>query len=468
MKEKVLTQARGILAGLRSKGSFTQNLAVAFSSNALAFVITFLFTPIFSRIYTPEAYGRFSLFNSIAVNLIVFASLNYTNAFVLPRTKESFMNLARLALGLCVGISVLTMGVFLLFGHQILAFFNASDLAGYMYLIPVAVFLGGLSNIWNNWNLREKEFRRNGGVQIATSLSSRLVGLGYGLLIGGNTPGLILGDLVLKTTSAVLAVGQSIRSQLGELLRHWNVGELRQIAHEYRGYPLYAMPGTWISVLTSQAPVFLLSRFYGVAAVGQFSFANSLLNIPIQLIAYSMGPVFLQRATELHHENPERLRDLVSNMYTKVFYIGVVPFGIISVFGEYIFTIFLGKQWQLAGVFAGYMGYYYIFYMISFFLASLYTVLNKQNYTLLSHIINLGLMVISFIPGVLLNDSKLFVMCFSISSVLAFLANILMVFRLFKVKATKVLLRSWGVLLAVFVVLTLLRLALELVFPLPK
>jgi len=465
MFKQRLASLTQVLAALKSKGSFTQNLAVAFSSNMLAFIVTFIFTPIFSRIYSPEAYGLFALFNTIIVNLTVIVTLSYPNAFVLPHTERRFWDLAKLSFILTLSSCVLLLGVFGLFGVEILSFFNASSLYAYRWLIVPAVLLGAVNIIWNNWNLRSKEFKRNGLVQIGSSLGSRAVGLSYGLGIGGFTPGLLLSDFTLKFIISIASISKSIRTQFRPMWQTATWESMRSAAVEYKGYPLYQLPGTWVSVLTSQLPVLALSKFYGVAAVGQFSFANSLLNIPIQLIAFSMGPVFLQKATEIYHQDPERMPSLLRDIYLKVFYIAILPFGFLSVFGKLIFVVFLGSKWELAGVFAGYMAYYYIFYLISYFLSSLFTVINQQKYTLISHCINLLFMALAFIPGVLLHDVEWFVILFSIGSLLAFMVTTLLVFRLFKVSPVRVVLTSWLILGGVFLGLTLLRLGMEWAFP---
>ncbi|KAA9332261.1 oligosaccharide flippase family protein [Hymenobacter busanensis] len=465
MLKKIRARVEPLLAGLRTKGSFTQNLAVAFSSNALTFVITFLFTPIFSRIYTPEAYGKFALFSTISNNVMVLVSLSFPNAFVLPRDERKFLDLVRLSFLLAFGSMIILVPFFGFSGKNILHFFNAESLVEYRWLIAPSILVSAINVIWNNWHSREKEFRRNGVAQIGAAVVSRTVGLSYGLGVGGFAPGLLLSDFAHKFTASIISVNKSMRARFTELFYGFKWSNVRETFIEYRQYPLYSLPGSWVAGFTSQLPVLVLSRFYGVSAVGQFSYANSLLNIPIQLIAFSLGSVFLQRATEIYYDTPERMPQLIKDLYLRVFYLGVIPFGVLSVYGEWIFTFILGKKWQTAGVFAGYMAYYYIFYLVSYFFSSLYVIIDKQKYNLLGHGINLGMMCLAFIPGVILQDVKLFVMLFSIGSVIAFTVNILIVFRLFRVSPVGVVVRSWLILFGVFIFLTLVKMGLVALAP---
>ncbi|MGC6531928.1 MAG: oligosaccharide flippase family protein [Flavobacteriales bacterium] len=75
---------------VRTPGSFAQNVAFMFTASAGGMAIQFLFMPLLSRIYDPEAYGQFGVFNAVLVVLGTAATLGYNQAFVLPKSETAF------------------------------------------------------------------------------------------------------------------------------------------------------------------------------------------------------------------------------------------------------------------------------------------------------------------------------------------------------------------------------------------
>jgi O-antigen/teichoic acid export membrane protein len=100
--KQMVTEVR---QGLQTKGSFVQNSAWMFSSSGLSIAIQFLFFPILARIYSPEEYGLFGVFNFYTTALGTAVTLGYSQAFVLPQSERSFAALLRLTLWLAAGLS---------------------------------------------------------------------------------------------------------------------------------------------------------------------------------------------------------------------------------------------------------------------------------------------------------------------------------------------------------------------------
>src|SRR5690606_21930692 len=107
----------------------------------------------------------------------------------------------------------------------------------------------------------------------------------------------------------------------------------------------------WLNNLSNQIPIFLLISSFDSTVTGNYSLANSLLNIPGTLLSAAIAPVFLQKAAETFRADAKKLPELVLKVYKKLFYWGVIPFSVLIVFGDFIFRLFLGENWMLAGEF---------------------------------------------------------------------------------------------------------------------
>ena len=92
-----------------------------------------------------------------------------------------------------------------IFGNDLASTLNKPQIAQYLWLLPLAVFLTGAYNAINYWNSRKRQFGRLSTTQVskAASLSATQLGAGYagyassGSLIAGT----IVGQAVATSSS---------------------------------------------------------------------------------------------------------------------------------------------------------------------------------------------------------------------------------------------------------------------------
>ncbi|WP_133273802.1 lipopolysaccharide biosynthesis protein [Hymenobacter radiodurans] len=386
MKHHIQQFVKNNIHAFLQKGSFAQNFAVTLSGSAAVTLIGFLLTPIMSRLYPPSAYGQFAVFSSLASNLSMVATLTYTAAFLQPKTKEKFINLVQLTVFLAFFTCFLLAIGLIIGGSYIIHYLNIEGIGNWFYTLPVILLLFNLNNIMSGWYLREKQFIKRTTVDVTTVLAGRGFTILYGLIVGGNVVGLLLGEFFNRITSTISLLSGTIRFSFGLLWQNFSWKNIRSVAVEYREFPFYFLPASFINVLSTQLPIFALTAGFGPSPVGLYSFSVALLEIPINLIGNAVLPVFWQKATEVNSKEPERLPILTLDLYNKLLYLGLIPFGLITVYGDILFKLVFGARWEMAGVYTGYLGYYYVFKLMSQATAPIYTVMNKQRYILFSNI----------------------------------------------------------------------------------
>ena len=188
--------------------------------------------------------------------------------------------------------------------------------------------------------------------------------------------------------------------------------------------------------------------------MGLYAFSTSLLELPIGLIGDAITPVFLQKATEIYEQEPERLKQLCLGLYNKLFYLGLLPFGIITVYGDWIFKFAFGARWEQAGVFTAYLGYYYIFKLASYATSPIYAVFRKQRTVLLGTALLVLCRAASLTLGTYAHDLNLGMLLFGVSSlVITFLID-MHILHLLKLPVLRVAIRS---ILLVLVTLAILK-----------
>ncbi|MBD2715720.1 oligosaccharide flippase family protein [Microvirga sp. STR05] len=450
-----------LLRPLLRKGSFAQNFAVTLSGSAAVTAIGFLLTPVMSRIYLPAAYGQFAVFNSLASNLSMIATLTYTAAFLQPKTQEKFISLVQLTVVLSFGTCLLLAGGLLVGGPAILHYLKVEALGNWFYTLPVILLLFNLNNIMSGWYMRDKQFVKRTTVDLTTAIAGRGFTIGYGLLVGGNVVGLLLGEMFNRLTSTVSLMAGSLRHSFGMLWRTFSWQRVKDVAVEYREFPFYFLPASFISVLSTQLPIFALTTGFGSTSVGLYSFSVGLLEIPINLIGSAILPVFWQKATETYNNEPERLPTITLSLYYKLLYLGLIPFGVITVYGDVLFKFVFGARWEMAGVYTGYLGYYYVFKLMSQATSPIYTVMNKQRYILYSNIFLLVARGLGLGIGLYYHDLNLALLLFGLGSLLATFLIDLQVLALLKLPVLRIALRTILIVGATLLLLKGSRLVLE-------
>ncbi|UOG77211.1 oligosaccharide flippase family protein [Hymenobacter tibetensis] len=427
-------------------------------------MLGFAVSPIMTRLYGPQSYGLFAVFNAIVNNANLLSTLGYAPAFLLPRQRKRFLALVQLTLLLSFSALVLMTLAFPLLHDVLLRWLHAEELGLWFYVIPFAVFIFNLNMLMSAWYLRTKDFKKRAGIDVATAVAGRGLTLGAGWLGNGPIGGLLLGDLFSKLTMFFSLLFSGIHRQLKDLRRPFSWARIRAVAWEYREYPFYVMPTAYLNILAGQLPIFFLTTGFGTAAVGLYAFSTSLLELPINLIGSAVSPVFLQKATETHQQDPERLKQICLDLYNKLFYLGLVPFGIITVFGDWLFGFVFGARWEQAGVFTGYLGYYYVFKLASYATSPVYAVFRRQRLALLGTVLLVFVRAASLLIGVRMHDLNLGMLLFGVSSfVVTFLVD-MNILHLLKLPVLRVAIRSLGLVAITLAVLWGLRLLLERTF----
>lgn len=402
-----------------------QNFAVSFSATAAVTAIGILLTPIVSRIYPPASYGQFAVFSSVLNNLTLVTTLTLPGALLLPKTRHSFFDLVNAIIVLSL-ICTSVLFLFLLVGNGwVVRRLNIPDFGHYFLLLPIVLLLANLNTVMGFWYIRDKAFRKRAGIDISTTLMGRGVTIGAGLLMHGTGLGLLFGELANRLTYFTGLLLSGIRRKVWLLWRVFSWRGSWKAVKAYKDFPMYVLPANYINVLSAQVPIFMLTSKFGATTVGLYAFSVSLLEMPLNLVGSAIAPVFMQKATEVQHSAPERLKDITLALYNKMLYVGLLPFSFLTVFGDVLFRVVFGAKWEMAGLFTAYLGYYYIFKLTSTVTAPIYTVIERQRYALISTILLLAARAGGLLIGLMMNDiNKAMLLFGSGSLIVTFLTDL--------------------------------------------
>lgn len=320
------------------------------SGTALVQLVGLVSAPITARVFAPAETGVNAVFLNLVAIFAGLAFLRFEQALPLPKTRDERVVLVLLCLVVLPATIGLVVLMILLGRHWIADLLNEPRLAPYLWMLPLAVGLAGLTQMLANWFTRENEF----GVIVKTRLrqSCGQIGfqLGAGALTHGNAWVLICGN-VLGNAIAVLGYLRKLPSELARALRSVTFNSLRSMARDYRRFAFYNSWSSIIGTLAPTIPVFVLTALHGTQATGWYRMAQLLVTLPVSAISSAVMNVYWSEAARLAHEDPVALKLL----YRKIT-LCLAGFGGVLVLGSaslpFLVPILFGPRWAEAGTYA--------------------------------------------------------------------------------------------------------------------
>lgn len=329
---------------------FIKNVAILMSGTALSQSISIISAPILTRLYDPKEFGIFSVYMSIVYIVGSVSSLRYELAIVLPKKEIDAARLMILACSIVMGVAVFSLLIVTLCQSWATTFFNISELSFWLWWIPLSILVSGSYTVLSYWLTRQKQFWKlsvsevlRSGITSGSQVISGLAGGGISGLVGG-----------LLAGNSVVSLGLGIHTFFANtrLIRDaFNRSGIKQIAVEYKNFPLFNSSTTLVNVVSQNVPSFLLAYFFNPEIAGFFALANRLIQVPLILIGDSIRKVFLQKASVLFNEQGD-VYSLLKKTTLWLSGIAIGPALLIFFMAPYIFSLLLGVNWNTSGIYA--------------------------------------------------------------------------------------------------------------------
>lgn len=305
----------------------------------LAQLITIGFSPILTRLYSPESFGVFSLFISFIG--IVGPVLAFNLELTLQRQKSEEDVYVIFELG-CIVSALMTLLFTALFalmqayGFLGFAVFNTRDFC-LVFVALVAVALFGLSRYVL---IRRAHFSVINRVTLIKSLvRSAVQGVGgivhdgAFFLLAGEAFGRSSGNLrMLREFYGSLSFRRGFNAYWGMMKRHSN-------------YPLFVAPSSLLNSVAIMLPVVLVNKYHGVELAGMYGLVMRSVDVPVNVIGASVADVFYEKASRIHGQ----VRVFLIRHVLVLLAVGAVG-GIFAYWwsGD-VFSLVFGSQWRTAG-----------------------------------------------------------------------------------------------------------------------
>lgn len=343
------------------KNDFIKDFSTLFSGTLIASALPLLFSPVISRLYTPEQFGVFAIVSAVVSSLSNVAGGRYEMAVMLPQKGSDSKALVRLASIISLLVSLLILLIIILFKDDILMLMNAQVLGNTIYVIPPLLWVMALFKPFNYWLNRNRLYSKNAVAKVVqgVGISVFTVLLGY----WGIKDGLVFG--YFSGWFAFIGLVLFFLSFSGFFKEKISVDRILRVARTYNQFPRLNVLSTFLNDFASHIVIFMITIFFTVEQTGYYNFSRQYLFVPLSLLSMTLSNVYFQRIA--HKINTrESLKEEFYKIFKILLTIGIFVIFIISFLGEELFGLLFGENWQRSGELATILIFGFVFkFMIS-------------------------------------------------------------------------------------------------------
>ncbi len=373
------------------RSEFYRNILSLFSGVFLARIFPALFALIIVRLYSPDDFGIFVLYLTIASALSIVSTGKYENAIILAETTEEKRHIFWLAQKLNIWVNFAALALISLYIPLVGITGKTSVIM--LALVPVYSFFFAAVQLVRNIFISNKQFNKLSVLEVVRAI---LTGIFQCLLFVLPGTGLFIGAALAQLITFFLYSGKLRET-------HW-VGTLKFTADEikqgkrYINFLKYSVASEVFNFLSSQLPIFLIKPIFGSTMLGLYSFPNRYISIPVQLVSTSISRVYIQKARSLKN-NISELSELTFSLFKKQFLTGIIPFTILAFWGQPLFRFVFGAEWEYSGFLAQLISPWLFLVMLGSPLSAIMIVMEKQKVSMIFNILLLAFRAVSLLVG---------------------------------------------------------------------
>jgi len=365
------------------------------SGNTMSQAIPFLVAPILARIFSPEEFAVLANFMAIVGVIGIISAGRLELAVPIPVEHKRAQEIVFTGLMITIGLGLISI-LIPIFAYQISTFYKDSELANYLWMVPFSVVSYGLLGLTNSWNLRHEKFHLLSISKVSQSIVNNGLAalLGY---IGWGINGLIIAWLVSQYVNIfILLVGVNQKVSY----KDFGIVTLKTTLKEYKDFPLINSLHAFTDIFVTQFLLYwLISSYFGFLELGLFAMMNKYVKAPIVLISSSVSQLFYIEAGKAINQGKSLVPILKKTIRTAILF--AIPFTIVLLFlGPWVFKIYLGAKWEIAGEYARSLAPMLFLYFILSPISGLPILLNKQKGAFLFSVFGYSFTLVALFLGI--------------------------------------------------------------------
>jgi len=323
------------------ENEYNLNVTKLLSGTIVGNLLILTAMPFLSRLYYPEAFGTFQQFISFSSIFVVFSTLSFHSAIVLPKSQKEVSAIVFLSLVSLMGISSVIVFSMRLLPTSFFNFLNAEKVIDYKWFIPFIVFWTGLQLILENLMLQQKQFIKLSVFRVIRIGISQIGALTLSLIFI-DFLGLLLSYIFSFMIVSVLLI---IYLKLKNIFKDNSLSYLVKIFKKYIKFPLIDTPSMFVNTISNEMPIFLLTIFHTPEKIGFYAVAFRLLRAPFSVLGSSFSEAYFQKGSEIYNSSKSDLTPFFLSTIKKLIVIGLIPCLVVISFANKLVELYLGAEW---------------------------------------------------------------------------------------------------------------------------
>lgn len=328
--------------------AFWKNVSSVFTGAVIAQLIPVFGSLFITRIFTPAAFGEYSVWLAAVTFVAVIVTLRFETALAIVEdgAKRKQAVFFSILISLCVALGLLSVFLFIGAFRLLPESFFFSQFNFLVLVVPAALVLA-CNQVFQSWAAAE-------GLYTKLTLM-RLTQAGVltvlQVVIGIYAPSALSLAVSFVIAGVISLIISKILMPKFIQKNFMNKTSFLQFLTRYKNFPIYSLPADSINTAAAQLPVIIIAYRFGADIAGFLALTMRVLGAPIGLVGKAVLDVFKRYAAQsfLKTGNCKQLYIntlLGLSLASVVLIIGTV------FFGETIFKVAFGEDWVLSGVMA--------------------------------------------------------------------------------------------------------------------
>ena len=304
-------------------------------------IVSFLAIPITARLYTPEAFGEFSVVLSFAAIASSLLLLGTFLAVISPKDEKVVAGLVG------VGLIGSIIGCVLTYAIIWVALPNGYQ-SGRLFLaiaIPLQLLQNCLTSLFTQIAIRTGRYGSLGVRNAAQSISIIVGQIACGVTpLGEDFNGLIAGSIL----GGIVGNALLLRFAL-PYIKAFRIEMFMPVLRKYSRYTFVFAPATTFTTLSTQAPLFFVSIWFGAEQAGILGMVERLFVAPIALISFASSSIFDGELSRIAREGRHEAKRLYLTASGYLSAVSIAFGAFLLLLAPLVLPVFLGDQWSTAG-----------------------------------------------------------------------------------------------------------------------
>ncbi len=397
------------------RNQFFGHILSLLTGTTIAQSITILFSPILTRIFTPDDFGQFYVFLVLASFYTITKTASLDKAIIISNSNREASNIFISNLILIILFDLTLTLLYPIINFTLYKLLNINLTYNYfLYFILYSSLLSIIKLLQSFCNHQHK-FKSIAVSNIirAVIITAMQIIFGY---FGFGFKGLIYGGAI-GLVSAISFLLITNKNDLNPIMAVMSPKKFKSIFRKNKPFFIYETPTTLINEISVQIPLLAFKAFFGQAFAGLYALPQKVLAQPTQILGKSVAEVFFRKAADMEKIKIDQ-RSIAYNTFKTLFLIGLLPFSLVLLFGELIFGVVFGVEWTQSGIIASALSPWMLFVFAGSPISSIFITKGKLKLSFRLNVVILIFRVLFLSAGIFIFNN--FIIAASLFGIVSF------------------------------------------------